>query len=155
VVGWLLPGTVDHVSLYVGPGTRIIEANPYGVYTFELPNGRWDAHQLHSQRGFIDTLYGVGSPLPLDTPPDVDARVRAAVAAFCLAQQGKPFNFNFFASNATQSFYCTQLIYQAYQAQGVNLVPTRDVPTEGMIVRPILPQELWHGCPLRRRARQQ
>lgn len=63
-VGNLIPGDVDHVVLYLGPGGRCIEAGPKGVNLYEVKNKTWDPLTMRSQRGpVMDTFYGVACPV--------------------------------------------------------------------------------------------
>ena len=40
LVGRLVPGDVDHVMMYVGPGGRCIEAGSRGVIAFDMPDSK-------------------------------------------------------------------------------------------------------------------
>lgn len=150
VVGLTIPGAVDHVALYVGPGGRCVEAAARGVVTFEIPEHRWDAKQMLARRGFLDKLVGIAYPLagyPLQ--PQTIAQIRAGVAHFCLAQATakKPYNPLFFAPDLDAAFYCSQLIYKAYLAYGIDLSvgPTiTPLPDDARIV---LPQAIWQNAP--------
>lgn len=149
LIGKLLPGDVDHIALYLGPGGRCIESGALGVITFDVEGGIWDGVKMSSQRGLlIDTLYGVAYPLAkLKLPGPEEQRIRAAIAAFCLAQIGKPYNVNFFNLESEHAYYCSQLAYKAYQPHGINLNAGMSIPalpgTEGAIY----PQEIWEFCP--------
>ncbi len=35
--GALVPGPIDHMALYVGPGGRCVESGPAGVVVYDLP----------------------------------------------------------------------------------------------------------------------
>jgi cell wall-associated NlpC family hydrolase len=147
LVGRLVPGDVDHVALYVGPGGRAVEAGSRGVITFELPGGGWDTERMARQRGHLfDTLYGVASPLDgLGLSEEDEAEMRAAVADYALAQVGKPYNLNFLNAEAEDAFYCSQLVYKAYQRVGINLntgLSIEHFPGTNAIV---YPQEIWAG----------
>src|SRR5512138_301493 len=123
LVGRLVPGDVDHVVMYVGPGGRCVEAGSRGVITFDLPGPAWDTERMAPQRGHLfDTLYGVASPLDgLSLSGDEEAGMRSAVAAYALAQVGKPYNLNFLDAETERAFYCSQLAYKAYQQVGIDL----------------------------------
>ena len=146
-VGRLVPGDVDHVAIYVGPNGRCIEAGAYGVIKFTVFNGGWNTERMARRRGHLfDTFYGVVSPL--DTPgisEEDEHQMRQAVAAYCRAQIGKPYNLNFLNAETEEAFYCSQLAYKAYQQIGINLntgLAMEQLPgTNGIIY----PQEIWIG----------
>lgn len=151
-VGQLVPGEVDHVAIYIGPGGLCIESGPRGVISFTVEAGCWDAPQMMSRRGnFVDTLYGVAYPLAgHDLPSEAKARLRVEVAAFCTAQLGKPYNKNLFNVDQDDSFYCSQLVYRAYQPHGINLNSRPEIKVLPMTQRIVYPQEIWESCPHRR-----
>jgi uncharacterized protein YycO len=68
------------------------------------------------------------------------------VAAFCLAQVGKPYNLNFLEPDREDAFYCSQLIYKAYLRQGIDLNTGLSIESLPGTNRIIYPQELWSGC---------
>lgn len=151
LVGRLVPGDVDHVAVYLGPNGRCIEAGARGVITFDVPNEHWDTEYMALQRGLLfDTLYGVASPLDaLGLEEEVEHEMRRTVAAYCLAQVGKPYNINFLNAETEESFYCSQLVYQAYRQIGINLntgLAMEQLPGTNAI---IYPQEIWNGSPHR------
>ncbi len=148
LVGRLIPGDVDHVAIYLGPEGRCAEAGSRGVITFEAPDGRWDTERMARERGLLfDTFYGVASPLErLQLSEEEEQRMRMAVAEYCLAQVGKPYNLNFLNAETEDAFYCSQLAYKAYQRVGVNLntgLAMEQLPGTNTI---IYPQEIWGGC---------
>ena len=147
LVGRLVPGDVDHVALYLGPDGRCAEAGARGVITFDVPKGVWDTERMARQRGLLfDTFYGVVSPLDvLGYSEDEESHLRTAVAQYVLAQVGKPYNLNFFNAETEDAFYCSQLIYKAYQTIGINLntgLAMEQLPGTNQI---IYPQEIWEG----------
>lgn len=148
LIGRLLPGEVDHIVVYIGPGGRCVEAGGLGVITFSFESGGWDGTRLLSQRGLlVDTLYGVAYPLKnLNLPPKEEQRIRLAVAAYCLAQVGKPYNINFLNPDTDEAFYCSQLAYQAYLPHQINLNSGRMMPTLPATEAIIFPQEIWDVC---------
>ncbi len=151
LVGRLVPGDVDHVALYLGPQGRCIEAGARGVITFDVPNGTWNTERMALQRGLLfDTFYGVASPIDgLQVSEEEDAELRARVAAYCLAQVGKPYNLNFLNPETVDAFYCSQLAYKAYQQLGIDLntgLAMEQLPGTNAI---IYPQEIWNGFPHR------
>jgi hypothetical protein len=151
LVGRLVPGDVDHVALYLGPKGRAVEAGARGVITFDIPNGIWNTERMARQRGLLfDTFYGVASPIDaLQVSEDEEFEMRSQVAAYCLAQVGKPYNLNFLNPETEEAFYCSQLAYKAYRQIGIDLntgLAMEQLPgTNGIIY----PQEIWNGFPHR------
>lgn len=148
LVGRLVPGDVDHVAMYLGPEGRCIESGAKGVVTFDVKEGRWVAEKMMRQRGpLVDTFYGVAYPLAeRRVSPELEEQIRKDVAAFALAQVGKPYNLNFLSANTDDAFYCSQLIYRAYLRCGIDLntgLAMEGLPGTNMI---IYPQEIWSGC---------
>ncbi len=148
LVGRLVPGDVDHVALYLGPNGRCIEAGARGVITFNVPRGHWNTERMARQRGLLfDTFYGIASPLEgLGLSEGEEFEMRSTVAAYCLAQVGKPYNLNFLNTETEESFYCSQLAYKAYKRVGINLntgLAMEQLPGTNAIV---YPQEIWNGC---------
>jgi cell wall-associated NlpC family hydrolase len=146
-VGRLVPGDVDHVAIYLGPDGRCIEAGARGVITFDVPRGHWDTERMVLQRGLLfDSFYGVASPLDgLELAEEEEQELRATVAAYCLAQMGKPYNLNFLNAETEETFYCSQLAYKAYRQIGINLntgLAMEQIPGTNTI---IYPQEIWSG----------
>jgi len=147
LVGRLVPGDVDHVAIYLGPNGRCVEAGAHGVIKFTAFNGEWNTERMARRRGHLfDTFYGVASPL--DThgiSEEEEQEMRQTVAAYCLAQVGKPYNLNFLNAETEESFYCSQLAYKAYQQVGINLntgLMMEQLPGTNSI---IYPQEIWDG----------
>ncbi len=151
LVGRLVPGDVDHIAMYIGPGGRCVEAGALGVIIFNLPGKKWVSEKLAEQRGHLfDTFYGVASPLDaIQLPEETEASMRVAVANYCLAQVGKPYNLNFMNPDSEDAFYCSQLAYKAYQQVDINLntgLSMEQLPGTNQI---IYPQEIWAGFPQR------
>jgi uncharacterized protein YycO len=146
--GVLVPGPVDHVAMYVGPGGRCVESGPLGVVAYEVPGGRWRAESMAAARGWLlDSLYGIGDPLAgRGLAPEDERRIRLQAAAFCLAQVGKPYNLNFFNPHSQRAFYCSQLIYMAYLQQGIDLDPARQAIAAPAADLCVYPQEIWLAC---------
>ncbi len=147
LVGRLVPGDVDHVAIYLGPDGRCIEAGTRGVITFDVPRGHWDTERMALQRGLLfDSFYGVASPLDVHgLAEEEEHEMRRTVAAYCLAQVGKPYNLNFLNAEIEESFYCSQLVYKAYQQIGIDLntgLAMEQIPGTNAI---IYPQEIWVG----------
>lgn len=151
LVGRLVPGDVDHVAIYLGPDGRCAEAGARGVITFNIPKGIWDTESMARQRGLLfDTFYGIASPIDsLQISEEEEFEMRSRVAAYCLAQAGKPYNLNFLNPETEDAFYCSQLAYKAYQQIGMDLntgLAMEQLPgTNGIIY----PQEIWNGFPHR------
>ncbi len=148
LVGRLVPGDVDHVVIYLGPDGRCIEAGALGVVAFNVHNGEWDSDHTMPERGhLVDTFYGAAYPLEgRGLSVEMEEEIREDVAAFCLAQVGKPYNLNFLNSDTDDAFYCSQLAYRAYLRCGINLntgLAMESLPGTNWI---IYPQEIWSGC---------
>lgn len=149
LIGKLLPGDVDHIVVYVGPGGHCVEAGAKGrVVTFDLQGARWDSQAMLNERGgLIDSFFGVAYPLgkrPVN--PSEATRIREAVSEYCLAQVGKPYNLNFLDSSTDRAFYCSQLAYKAYLREGIDLNTGVGVPDVPLTESIIFPQEIWNGC---------
>lgn len=147
LIGRLVPGDVDHVAIYLGPDGRCAEAGARGVITFDVLNGVWDTERMARQRGLLfDTFYGVVSPLDVLGYSDEDeVNMRTAIATYVLMQVGKPYNLNFFNPETEEAFYCSQLIYKAYQTIGIDMntgLAMEQLPGTNQI---IYPQEIWEG----------
>jgi uncharacterized protein YycO len=145
LVGHLVPGDVDHVAMYVGPAGRCVEASSRGVVAFDIPDSTWDVERMTNQRGMVlDTFYGIVSPLEgQGFSKKEESRMRTTVAKYCLAQVGKPYNLNLLNIETEEAFYCSQLIYKAYQQVGINLntgLSIEQLPGTNAI---IYPQEVW------------
>jgi hypothetical protein len=147
-VGRLLPGTVDHCAVYLGPNGRCVEAGPGGVIVYEMGE-EWDSMPLANQRLFVDSLYGVAYPLrDRGLTPIAERLARESVAAYCLNQAvlEKPYNFNFPNPDTEKAFYCSQLVYKAYLTQGIDLNTNIGTPTRGPLAQIVFPEEIWHSC---------
>ena len=71
--------------------------------------------------------------------------MRRIVADYCLAQVGKPYNLNFLNTETEDAFYCSQLVYKAYQKIGIDLntgLAMEQLPGTNAV---IYPQEIWDG----------
>lgn len=149
LLGRVVPGEIDHCLLYLGPNGRCIESGPRGVIVFEMPGESWDPRPLFAQRVILDSLYGAAYPLAnRGLSPEQEASIRQCVAAFCLEQAalGKPYNLNYFNPQKDGAFYCSQLIYRAYLAEGIDLNVNVGVPA-GPLKSIVFPQEIWNACP--------
>ncbi|MEW6403209.1 MAG: YiiX/YebB-like N1pC/P60 family cysteine hydrolase [Chloroflexota bacterium] len=146
LVGRLVPGDVDHVAMYLGPNGRCAESGARGVVTFNV-HGDWESEHMMAQRGhLVDTFYGVAYPLAgRGISPELEEQIREDIAAYSLAHVGKPYNLNFLNAETEESFYCSQLVYKAYQRVGINLntgLAMEGLPGTNLIV---YPQEIWEG----------
>ena len=72
--------------------------------------------------------------------------IRQAVAEYCLAQVGKPYNINFLNPDTERAFYCSQLAYKAYLPHGIDLNTDHGVPHIIGSHRIVFPNEIWSGC---------
>jgi uncharacterized protein YycO len=147
LVGKLIPGDVDHIVIYVGPGSKCVEAGPKGVISFDAHSSTWNSAEMFEQRGLIDQLYGIAYPLSgRGLTAEQETAARENVADYCITQVGKPYNIDFLDSSTEDSFYCSQLAYKAYLKNDIDLntgkgVP--EIPGSGSI---IFPQEIWESC---------
>lgn len=150
-IGRLLPGEVDHVAVYVGPGGRCVESATRGVVAYTIPGTTWNAAEMFSQRGpVVDTFIGAAYPLnSVDWPQERKDWVRQTVADYCLtqAETHKPYNFNYLESENQGAFYCSQLAYLAYLPHGINLNTGLGMPNFPASRKIIFPQEIWSGLP--------
>jgi hypothetical protein len=148
LVGLLVPGDVDHIAIYLGPEGCCVESGALGVVTYELHDGHWEAEHSMPERGMLlDTFYGVAYPLAgIGLTHEQEKEIREAVAAFCLAQVGKPYNLNFLNPDTEDAFYCSQLAYKAYLPFGINLNTGMAMETLPGTNQIIYPQEIWDGC---------
>ncbi|MBN1180221.1 MAG: hypothetical protein JXD18_13500 [Anaerolineae bacterium] len=148
LLGRLVPGPVDHVAVYVGPGGRCVEVGGRGVVIFEVEGGTWRAERMVKQRAMLaDRFYGVAYPLQgRGLSRAEEAVIRVGVAGYCLAQVGKPYNLNFLDSDTEAAFYCSQLPYKAYIRHGIDLNTGQGVPNLPGTAKIVFPQEIWSGC---------
>jgi len=151
LIGMMIPGPVDHIVVYVGPGGRCVEAGAkLRVIDFELTDGNWDAERMVRRRGpILDDFYGVAyPPAGRGLPETEEIRVRDKVARYCLRQAaaGKPYNPNFLNSRTQKAFYCSQLAYAAYLQNGIDLNTGKGIPRLPGTESIIFPQEIWSGC---------
>lgn len=157
VIGYLVPGKIDHVIMYVGPEGRCVEAGGRGVIEFTMPGQRWDAAHVAKTRLLADRLIGVAYPLQeLAISSAEEERIRTAVAAYCLDHIGKPYNPNFLNLVTNEAFYCSQLIYLAYREAGgidIGATPVTQLSEqrEGEESQPlvVLPTAILENCPHR------
>ncbi len=151
VFGMIIPGPVDHIAVYVGPGGRCVEAGAkLRVITFDISGNTWDESKMTKVRGPLrDTLYGVAYPLAgRSLSGEEEARIRRGVASYCIrqAEARKPYNPMFTDSMTDDAFYCSQLAYKAYLEQGIDLNTGQGVPDIPGTNSIVFPQEIWSGC---------
>lgn len=122
LIGYLVPGEIDHIIIYVGPGGRFVEAGARGVIAFEMPGAKWHAAQVVDLRLLVDTLIGVAYPLQgLTLTDEREEEIRLTVANYCLDHVGKPYNANFLKVVTNEAFYCSQLAYLAYREARIDI----------------------------------
>jgi len=151
-IGALVPGEIDHCALYIGPGSRFVEADARGVSVLSMPGDSWNSGVLLRKRLFVDTFVGVAYPLEgRRLPRRQQDRLRMSVAAYCLSQaaSGKRFNFNLLDATNPRRTYCSQLIAEAYRSEGINLDGKRGTTMARVPRHAILPESLWRGSPHR------
>lgn len=149
--GMLIPGEVDHIAVYVGPGGLCVEAGAkYRVTTFNIKDNTWDSSEMIEERGpILDNLYGVAYPLAgLSLSSEDEAGIRKRVAMYCIrqAETNKLYNAIFLDSMTEDAFYCSQLAYKAYLKEGIDLNTGKGVPHFPGMESIIFPQEIWSGC---------
>lgn len=151
--GNIIPGDLDHCMVYVGPGVRFIESAARGVVLIEMVGDDWNPEPCAVERLMVDTLVAVGDPTAgRELTSEQQTQIRENAVAFCMEQvrKGKPYNVDFFDPETDGAFYCSQLVYKAYQSQGINLHPTDSV--NGLLYQSVvLPEELWNACLVRQR----
>lgn len=149
--GTLIPGEVDHIAVYVGPGGRCVEAGAkYRVITFNIKDNTWDSSKMIEERGpILDNLYGVAYPLAgLSLSSEKEAGIRKRVAMYCIrqAEAKKFYNAMFLNSMTEDAFYCSQLAYKAYLKEGIDLNTGKGMENYPGMESIIFPQEIWNGC---------
>jgi len=153
-VGGFIPGEVDHMAIYIGPDGRCIEAAVKGVISFEILDNQWDAEKMYPQRQLLDKPIGIAYPLAKQPfQPKTIEQIRAGVAYFCIAQElyEKPYNPLYFDPQLNSAYYCSQLMYKAYLAYGIDLSigpSVTPVPHDAQVV---LPQAIWQNVHERKR----
>ena len=149
--GMLIPGDIDHIAVYVGPGGRCVEAGAkYRVITFNIKDNTWDCSKMTEERGpILDNLYGIAYPLAgLSLSTEEEAAIRKSVAMYCIrqAEANKLYNAMFLDSMTEDAFYCSQLAYKAYLKEGIDLNTGKGVPHFPGMESIVFPQEIWNEC---------
>jgi hypothetical protein len=149
LLGMLVPGPIDHLALYVGPGPRCVEAGVRGPIIYNLAGHRWHAARMVTRRLLLDRLYGVADPTAERGLSEEQARrIRLGAAEYCLRQAhaGRPYNVNFFNPYTERAFYCSQLIYLAYLQNGIHLRDSARLPQHPWLGSVIFPMAIWNAC---------
>jgi hypothetical protein len=149
--GMLIPGEVDHIAVYVGPGGRCVEAGAnYCVTTFNIKGNTWDSSKMIDERGpIMDNLYGVAYPLAgLSLSGEQEDKIRKRVAMYCIRQAAahKLYNAMFFNSMTEDAFYCSQLAFKAYLKEGIDLNTGKGMEKFSGMESIVFPQEIWNSC---------
>jgi hypothetical protein len=149
--GTIIPGDVDHIAVYVGPGGLCVEAGAkYCVTTFNIKGNAWDSSMMAEERGpILDNLYGIAYPLAgLSLSSEEEDGIRKRVAIYCIrqAEANKLYNVMFLDSMTENAFYCSQLAYKAYLKEGIDLNTGKGVQNFPGMESIIFPQEIWSGC---------
>jgi hypothetical protein len=149
LLGLVIPGPVDHIAIYVGPGPRFVEAGALGVLDFEMPGDTWDSAAIFKRRLIADTIYGIANPVAgRGFSKALERAIRFEVAKFVnqQAEERRPYNINFFNSTDQQAYYCSQLPYAAYKRHGINLNTGSGIPELPGLGSIIFPTEVWNAC---------
>jgi len=150
VIGMIIPGDVDHIIVYIGPGGRCVEeGGKLYANKFEVKNKTWDVKKMYDDRGtIIDKLYGVVYPLAGQRiSREEEAKIRHSVAMYCLneAKARTPYNFNYFDSKTNKALYCSQLAHKAYLRSGIDLNTGKGLKGFPITDKIVYPQVIWEG----------
>jgi hypothetical protein len=144
----VVPGSIDHCIVYVGPEGRCVESGAGGVIVYDMPS-TWDAKKLSLKRHLFDRIHGVAYPLAnRNLSPEQEASTRIAVAQYCLdqARARKPYSFRFRQINREDAFYCSQLVYVAYRKQGIDLSKFEGRGVLSRMSGVVFPATIWNSC---------
>jgi uncharacterized protein YycO len=146
ILGLMIPGTVDHTVMYVGPDGLCVESGMRGVIAFNAAT-KWNSDAMFKERGLADEFYAASSVFTRnDISTDEEKTIRDFVRAYVLGSVGKPYNFDFLHPDTESRVYCSQLAYLAYKKAGINLnVGTFVIPGFDNIV---FPQEIFDNTNL-------
>lgn len=153
LIGRIIPSEFSHVALYVGPGVRFVESAARGVLVVEMEGDEWSGTRYGAERLLVDQLVAVGDPLAgRGISPERESEIRENVVAYCLqqAREDKPYNIRFFNPETDGAFYCSQLVYKAYRAQGINLHIHIGEDADSPLAPIVLPEDLWNACNVKR-----
>lgn len=154
LIGRIFPSEYSHCALYLGPGIRFVESAAKGVVVVEMQGDTWDGVRYGKERLLVDTLIGIGDPVAgRGITPERELEIRENVVDYCWQQvaESKPYNLNFFNPETDGAFYCSQLIYKAYQTQGINLHAQMEEGAEAVLRPLVFPEEIWNACRVRQR----
>ncbi len=149
LLGHILPGDLDHAAMYLGPGIRFVESAAKGVVVVEMEGNEWDGIRYGKERLLVDELIGIGDPIAgRGISPERENEIRQNVVAYCLEQgrEQKPYNLNFFNPETDGAFYCSQLVYKAYQTQGINLHVHIGESADSPFAPLVFPEDVWNAC---------
>jgi hypothetical protein len=153
LLGYILPGDLDHCAMYLGPGVRFVESAARGVVVCEFAGDAWTATPYAAQRLLIDELVGIGDPIAgRGIALEQEIELREHAVAYCLAQaaEQKPYNIDFFNPQTDGAFYCSQLVYKAYAAQGIDLHVHAGESANSLLAPIVFPEDVWNACHARR-----
>lgn len=149
LIGRMFPSEFSHVAMYLGPGIRFVESAAKGVVVVEMEGNEWDGIRYGKERLLVDELIGIGDPIAgRGISPERENEIRENVVAYCLeqARAGKPYNLNFFNPETDGAFYCSQLVYKAYETQGINLHVHIGKDADSLLAPLVLPEDVWNAC---------
>ncbi len=149
LIGRMFPSEFSHVAMYLGPGIRFVESAAKGVVVVEMEGNEWDGIRYGKERLLVDELIGIGNPIAgRGISPERENEIRENVVAYCLeqARAGKPYNLNFFNPETDGAFYCSQLVYKAYETQGINLHVHIGKDADSLLAPLVLPEDVWNAC---------
>lgn len=149
LLGHVLPGDLDHCAMYLGPGIRFVESAAKGVVVVEMQGDKWDGIRYGKERLLVDELIGVGDPIAgRGIASERENEIRENVVAYCLeqARERKPYNLNFFNPEKDGAFYCSQLVYKAYETQAINLHVHIGESADSPFASLVFPEDVWNAC---------
>jgi uncharacterized protein YycO len=85
--------------------------------------------------------------------PKQERAIRERAIAYCLEQvdEHKPYNLDVFNPETDGAFYCSQLIYKAYQTQDILLHQHRGTDAASLLAPIVFPRDVWDACRVKRR----
>lgn len=154
VLGQAMQSEFNHCALYLGPGVRFVESAAKGVVVVEMQGDEWNAAPYALERLLVDELIGVGDPTAgRGLSPQAEQQIRERAIAYCLAQvrERKPYNLDFFNPETDGAFYCSQLVYKAYETENIILHQHRGAAAQHILAPIVFPQDVWEACREKRR----
>ncbi len=132
----------DHCLIYVGPAGLCVEAGFHGVISFEA--GRtWNTDRMFLSRGLVDTFHTASSILAgRGLSAEQEREVRIFVRGYALGCVKKPYNVRLIDLSNENALYCSQLVYLAYRAAGIELHVVSSVQSGGRSVHMVLPSDI-------------